>query len=120
MPDFALSIVLLFLDFRLLEKGLLFLWIKIQDSCLLRLDNNQLAASCFLHHLDQDISVPCQPSNASTLNLFLYSSSSLKQHQRNLLKHSCVVSPDPESLNPWRLDYSYIVSVSSITIVVFL
>ncbi|MEQ2248255.1 hypothetical protein ILYODFUR_017382 [Ilyodon furcidens] len=56
------------------------------------------------------ISVPCLPPNASTftLNLSLDSPSSLKQNQRNLLNNSCVVSPDPESLNPWRLDYSYI------------
>ncbi|MED6260888.1 hypothetical protein ATANTOWER_030832, partial [Ataeniobius toweri] len=36
---------------------------------------------------------------------------SLKQHQRNLLNNSCVVSPDPESLNTWRLDYSYILAI---------
>ncbi|MEQ2235953.1 hypothetical protein ILYODFUR_007543, partial [Ilyodon furcidens] len=59
------------------------------------------------------LSVPCPPSNASTftLNLSLDSPSSLKQHQINLLNNSCVVSPDSEYLNPWRLDYSYILAI---------
>ncbi|MED6241376.1 hypothetical protein ATANTOWER_012052 [Ataeniobius toweri] len=63
----------------------------------------KLAISCFLHLLDQGISVPCPPSNASicTTNLLQISPGSHKQHLRNHLNKLCFDNLDPKSLYSW-------------------
>ncbi|MEQ2297345.1 hypothetical protein AMECASPLE_033820, partial [Ameca splendens] len=80
----------------------------------------KLAVSCFLRLLDQGISVPCPPSNASicTLNLLLLSPSSLKQHQRNHLNKLCFENLDPESLYPWRPDYIHLLAIHPFTFLI--
>ncbi|MED6262747.1 hypothetical protein ATANTOWER_025184 [Ataeniobius toweri] len=74
--------------------------LEVQDPCLLHLENNQLAASCFFpHHLDQAISVPCPPSNTST-----FTSDLCWTHLVLLSRTREVINPDPESLYPsWSL-----------------
>ncbi|MEQ2248828.1 hypothetical protein ILYODFUR_023050 [Ilyodon furcidens] len=73
--------------------------------------------SCFLRFLDEDISVPCPPSNASicTLNSLLKSPSSLEQHLRNHLNKLSFNNLDPESLYPWRPDRSYLLLIQPFT-----
>ncbi|MEQ2236400.1 hypothetical protein ILYODFUR_012396 [Ilyodon furcidens] len=80
----------------------------------------KLAVSCFLRLLDQGISAPCPPSNASicTLNLLLLSPSSLKQHQRNHLNKLCFENLDPESLYPWRPDDIHLLAIHLFTFLI--
>ncbi|MED6249895.1 hypothetical protein ATANTOWER_021355, partial [Ataeniobius toweri] len=43
---------------------------------------------------------------------------SFKQHQRKHLNELCYVNRDPESLNPWQPDCTYLLKIHSFTFLI--
>ncbi|MEQ2309859.1 hypothetical protein AMECASPLE_002786 [Ameca splendens] len=73
---------------------------------------------CFLRLQDQELSVPCPPSNASisTKELTLSSLSSSKKQLRNQLNKLNQDNSDPKSLYPWQPDHSHSLVFSSVSV----